>query len=307
VRRGGAALVENVWTAAEASAATHAVVGRPRGLLAGYIGGANPRSMRTDNTFDVGAPRSATLLQHQELQYLNTSVRGLGLWCPRAEPGAVPTLLSSTRNASLRVEPTDMGRRLAREGVMYTRWLPTATSPAPIYSTWQATFGTDCRHTAAGIASALGLRCAWQSCGGVLTVARCSAFERDPADGAQLLFTSMADSASWFDSWPGLAHLHAAHSQEELATGTFRPLQMFYGAGTPLSPDDASCLTDAHQRETLPVDWRSGLLLLIDNHRTGHGRGSCSSDLARELRVVLGATFKRSPPPILPSEVHEKN
>ena len=112
-----------------------------------------------------------------------------------------------------------------------------------------------------------------------------SAFEYCPHTDRNLLFSSVADDWMWFDTWPGVADLHADD----------RPLKLNFGDDQEMTLAEKQLFVDVYDQNGIPIFWKKGDMALMCNYRMAHGRPSYSllPGEKRELGVILGKTFKR--------------
>lgn len=111
------------------------------------------------------------------------------------------------------------------------------------------------------------------------------AYEYCPYTDSNLLFASIADHHSWFDTWPGIMEI----PPEE------RPIKITYGDDTEFTQEELRVFTDAYDRFGLQLPWKVGDVAVLCNWRWSHGRPICNllPGEYRELGVVLGKGFER--------------
>ena len=255
-----------------------------------YEGGANRRDHLEPNVFEVGAPLSAWLHYHHEMAYVGESPSSLAFLCQAAANGKGHTYFSDNVAATDDILSTPFGQRLKERGVCYHRTLTDRrryqhTGAIGIYNHWQQSLATDDAEEAMARATAKGLQAAWGHDGSLVTRYYADAFEYYPGMQRNLLFSSIADSAMWFDAWPLLMHL--PHED--------RPLHMTYGDDTPFSPEDFQAFVDVYDRYGIQVPWAPGDIVVFCNYRFAHGRPGIhlDADESRVLGVLLGSSFKR--------------
>lgn len=255
-----------------------------------YEGGANARNHLEPNVFEVGAPLSAWLHYHHEMAYVGESPTSLAFLCQAAAKDKGHTYFSDNVAATDAILSTPFGQRLKERGVCYHRTLTDRdryqhTGAIGVYNHWQQSLGTDDADDAMARAIAKGLEAEWGHDGSLVTRYYADAFEYYPAMQRNLLFSSIADSAMWFDAWPLIMHL--PHDE--------RPLHMTYGDNTAFSPEDFHEFVDVYDRFGIQVTWAPGDIVVFCNYRFAHGRPGIYLDVdeSRTLGVLLGSSFKR--------------
>ena len=137
-----------------------------------------------------------------------------------------------------------------------------------VYNHWQKSFRTEDYREAAQIAVTRGLDVEWGTDpfdrGGryMVTKYKVSAFEYDPALDRNLLYSSIADDAQWFDTWPGLAETPRSK----------RPLKLTFGDNQELTQKEWQAFVSLYDRHGFPIEWSQGDVLVFDNYRYAHGR-----------------------------------
>jgi Taurine catabolism dioxygenase TauD, TfdA family len=255
-----------------------------------YEGGANPRDALEPNVYEIGAPLQASLHYHHEMAYVGTSTEMVAFLCKRELPGRGATFVSDNVAATDALLATDFGQKLARLGVCYRRDLTdrdafVGREPIGVYNHWQQSLGTDDPAEAERRAQAKGLQTSWGRDRLLRTRYYVSAFEYFPQLDRNLLFSSVADHAMWFDTWPLVEQLPPEQ----------RPLWMTFGDDTDFTVDELREFVDVYDRFGSPIDWRVGDVGIICNYRFAHGRPSIAlgEHEERELGVLLGEPFRR--------------
>ena len=255
-----------------------------------YRGGANPRAALEPNVYEIGAPLSAALHYHHEMAYVGASTDRVAFLAKRAVPGRGTTFVSDNVRATEAILETELGRKLAEFGVSYHRDLTdreafVGREPIGVYNHWQQSFGTDDPDEAEARAEAKGLVVSWGPDRTLRTRYDASAFEYFPRLDRNLLFSSVADHAMWFDSWPLVEQLPPRE----------RPLWMTFGDGTDFTDGELSTYVEVYDRFGTPLDWQIGDVAVICNYRFAHGRPAIHLEAGeeRELGVLLGRSFTR--------------
>ncbi len=255
-----------------------------------YEAGANPRGSIAPNVYEVGAPLQAALHYHHEMAYVGTSTRMIAFLAKRSLPVRGATFVADNVRATEAILETELGRKLAELGVCYRRDLTdreafVGREPIGVYNHWQRSLGTDDPDDAAERARDQGLVTSWGHDRLLQTRYYVSAFEYFPALDRNLLYSSVADHAMWFDTWPLVAHLPPRE----------RPLWMTFGDDSDFTEQDLRTYVEVYDRFGTPIDWRDGDVAVVCNFRFAHGRPAIHVEAGeeRELGVVLGASFER--------------
>jgi hypothetical protein len=255
-----------------------------------YDGGANPRGALEPNVYEIGAPLRAWLHYHHEMAYVGTSTTMVAFLCKRELPGRGATFVSDNLRATEALLATDFGRKVAELGVCYRRDLTdreafAGREPIGVYNHWQQSLGTDDPAEAEARARDKGLLVEWGPDRLLRTRYYVSAFEYFPQLARNVLYSSVADHAIWFDTWPLVEQL-PPHQ---------RPLWMTFGDDSDFTADELRTFVDVYDRFGTPIDWRIGDVAVVCNYRFAHGRPAIhlADGEARELGVVLGRAFER--------------
>ncbi len=255
-----------------------------------YEGGANPRGKLSPNVYEVGAPLSAWLHYHHEMAYIGASTTKLAFLCKSSIGERGWTFVSDNLKATDAILATEFGQKLKDLGLCYHRNLTdrehfAGTDEIGVYNHWQKSMLTDDPAEAERIANARGLETEWGPNRLLKTRYYVSAFEYFPKLDRNLLFSSVADDAMWFDAWPKVMHL----PDDE------RPLKLTFGDGTEMTPEEKQLFIDVYDRFGTPIRWEVGDVAVVCNYRFAHGRPGIHLEHgeSRELGVVIGSTFER--------------
>ncbi|MDJ0767919.1 MAG: TauD/TfdA family dioxygenase [Ilumatobacter sp.] len=255
-----------------------------------YRAGANPRGVLEPNVYEIGAPLEAWLHYHHEMAYVGTSTKMVAFLCKRELPGRGATFVSDNLQATDALMATEFGRKLARLGVCYRRDLTdreafVGREPIGVYNHWQHSLATDDPAEAEARAQERGLQTSWGPDRVLQTRYYVSAFEHFPQLDRNVLYSSVADHAMWFDAWPLVEQLPPEQ----------RPLWMTFGDDSDFTREELELFVDVYDRFGTPIDWRVGDVAVICNYRFAHGRPSIrlAAGEERELGVLLGEPFQR--------------
>jgi hypothetical protein len=255
-----------------------------------YEGGSNSRGDLAPNVYEVGAPLSAWLHYHHEMAYIGHSTQMLAFLCKSALPDRGYTFLSDNLQATEAILETEFGRKLKALGLCYHRNLTDreafiGTEELGVYNHWQKSMLTDDPDEAIEKARAKGLHAEWGPNRLLKTRYYISAFEYFSPLDRNLLFSSVADDAMWFDSWPKVMHL--PHDE--------RPLKLTFGDDSEMSEAEKHLFVDIYDRFGFPIPWKQGAIAVVCNYRYAHGRPAIHLDSgeSRELGVIVGDGFER--------------
>lgn len=255
-----------------------------------YQGGANPRDNIEANVYEVGAPLTAWLHYHHEMAYISHSTRMLGFLGHKAVAGKGATYVSDNLQATDAILQTEFGQKLKELGLCYHRNLTDRENfrdrpPIGVYNHWQKSMLTDDPDEAIEVAKGRGLEAEWGNDRLLKTRYYVSAFEYFPLLDRNVLYSSVADDAMWFDTWPNVMHL----PYDE------RPLALTFGDGSEMTRDEKQLFVDIYDRFGIPVDWAAGDIVIVCNYRFAHGRPGIHLEPGeeRELGVLIGDAFQR--------------
>eukprot|EP01094_Clydonella_sp_ATCC50884_P017164 TRINITY_DN2935_c0_g1_i1.p1 TRINITY_DN2935_c0_g1~~TRINITY_DN2935_c0_g1_i1.p1 ORF type:complete len:380 (-),score=120.54 TRINITY_DN2935_c0_g1_i1:176-1273(-) len=275
-----------------------------------YEGGANARKTIVKNVYETGAPRQALLHYHHEMAYVSQSTSMLCFSCaaacddtPRApgEAAKGATFLSHNALVTDALLATELGTKLKEKGICYIRCLTDALemdgddmSANGVYNTWQQSFGVTSQEEAEKIARSKGLHVEWGPGRYMRTKHYTSAFEYHPATDCNMLYSSIADHGSWFDTWPGVMELPYMECYEN-ASPAERPLKITYGDDTDFTADELRLFCELYDRFGFPINWKQGDVAVVCNYRFAHGRPGYELEEGEErtLGVQLGPIFDR--------------
>jgi len=277
-----------------------------------YEGGANSRrgieQKVAKNVYDTGAPYSAHLHYHHEMAYVGESVRQVAFMCTKApRNGNGASYVSDGVKSTEALLATPFGQKLKKLGVCYVRCLTdrdqykdqekgwNGMDEVGVYNHWQQSFGVETQEEVEQLASRRGLQVEWGANRYCKTKYYTSAFEFFPELDRNLLYSSLADDAIWFDAWPGVMQLPTMPTYES-ASPNERPLKLLFGDDTEMTREELQLFLRVYDQFGMPITWDNvGDIAVMCNFRWAHGRPSFSleEDEEREIGVVLGPMFKR--------------
>ena len=255
-----------------------------------YEGGANPRRIIEKNVYEVGAPLEAWLHYHHEMAYVGSSTKMVSFMAHKMPSEGGYTFVSDNLQATDAILATPFGQKLKDLGLCYHRDLTDRESfvdrlDIGVYNHWQQSMLTEDSDEAAAEAQRRGLEVEWAPNRLLKTRFYISAFEFFPQLDRNLLYSSMADDGTWFDTWPLVQHL----PDEE------RPLKLTFGDGSEMTPEEKQLFIKIYDDYGIPIAWKVGDVALICNYRFAHGRPAVhlKEGEERELGVLIGESFER--------------
>lgn len=194
---------------------------------------------------------------------------------------------------------TELGQKLKDKGICYVRCLTDRKAwegkeQGGIYNHWQTSFGVETPEEVEQLATQKGLEFEWGEDRFLKTKCYISAFEYFPQMDRNVLYSSVADDAMWFDTWPGVKDLPTMSTVAE-ADGYQRPLKLLFGDDTPFTREELQTYVDVYDKNAMPINWQVGDVLVVCNYRWAHGRPAYSlgPEEERNLGVVLGKMYDR--------------
>ena len=255
-----------------------------------YEGGANPRKIIEKNVYEVGAPLQAWLHYHHEMAYIGSSTKMVSFMAHKMPSEGGYTFVSDNCQATDALMATPFGQKLKELGLCYHRNLSDRESfvdrlDEGVYNHWQQSMLTEDPEEAAAEAISRGLEVEWGPNRLLKTRFYISAFEYFPQLDRNLLYSSMADDGTWFDTWPLVQHLPADE----------RPLKLTFGDGSEMTAEEKQLFIKIYDDYGIPIAWEVGDVALICNYRFAHGRPAVhlKEGEQRELGVLIGESFDR--------------
>lgn len=282
-------------TALNSAAAFEAALGVLAPRLMDYVGGTSPRhAVHGQIVTATDLPENYTIPMHQEMSYTADPPDRVAFFCetPAGKGGA--TTVADAREITRRIDPAVRARFEEKGGVRLRRTLPGPNSvderpgvPKP----WTEVFDTHDESEVACVAAARDWEISWLEDGSVqLWQEILPAMKTHPRTGETVWFNQthiFAPEASL--AWARrdgrqdqLRRLSRAYAETpELVD------HIFHGDGAKVSAGDAEHLFDVFADAEIPVRWRRGDLLLLDNILAVHGRTAFEGE-----RRVLAALVR---------------
>jgi hypothetical protein len=242
------------------------------GELMDYVEGASPRIELSPGVYTSTeyAP-DQTVALHNELSYSH-AWPGLVAFCclqPAADGGATP--IADSRAVLRRLSPELVER--FRGGVRYVRHMHSGKGAGV---GWKTVFGTDDKEAAEQYCAEAGIDYEWLPGDTLKTSQVRPATAVHPETG----------EASWFNQAHQWHPSNAGPETEQALREVFGdrlPMNVTFGAGDEIGPDDLAEIRQAYAAERIEFPWEQGDVMVVDNMLTAHGR----TPFRGERRVVV--------------------
>lgn len=261
-------------TAEEFAELVRAFSGKP---LLDYVGGASPRiKLRQGVYTSTEYSQSVTLSLHNELSYTYRWPSHLFFCCvvPAKEGGETP--IADSR-AILESIDREVLRRFKTKKVRYIRNL---TSLAGSGYSWQDAFETFDKEAVESYCRRGGIDFRWKQDGRLCLSEARPATAHHPVTGEEV----------WFNQADGFHPSALDRETYNALRATMREaefrLGVYFGDGTPIDASMLAHVREVARREMVPVEWRAGDILILDNMLAAHGR----MPYAGSRRILLAMT-----------------
>jgi alpha-ketoglutarate-dependent taurine dioxygenase len=242
----------------------------------------SPRSKVAASVYtSTDTPDAYPILAHNENSFLNTRPRMISFFCLVEPMRHGETPLFDSRAAAITLDP-NVRAKLQEKKVCYRRRFPKKRpSWAPMINrTWDEAFGTSDRDEIEAMVTAQGMVCQWHPNGRILhTENVVDPLPRHPETSEQCLNLQAFHRTSILQDLdevrPRQNGLHNASLKMGLRllyALDVMPVQIFYGDGTPIPPDEMAEIRRATWDHSVLFRWKKGDVLVLDNIMTGHGR-----------------------------------
>lgn len=228
-----------------------------------YTGGASPRIKLSEGVYTSTEYSSSIALSlHNELSYTYRWPTHLFFCCVVAPEEGGETTLGDSRALLKNIEG-EIVRELKRRQVRYDRNL--SNDPQSHYS-WQAAFETHDKSSVESYCRRGKIDFRWKDDGSLWLSETRPATARHPITGDEV----------WFNQADGF-HPSALSPQDykalisNISEEDFR-LNSYFGDGAQIPLAALEQIREELRRETVPVEWKAGDILILDNMLTAHGR-----------------------------------
>jgi alpha-ketoglutarate-dependent taurine dioxygenase len=242
----------------------------------------SPRSKVAESVYtSTDTPDAYPILAHNENSFLNERPKMISFFCLIEPQRFGETPLFDSRAAAATLRP-DIRAKLEDKKVCYRRRLPKQRpSWAPVMNRdWQEAFGTRDRDKIEEMVTAQGMVCRWHPNGWVLhTENVVNPLPTHPDTGDRVLNLQAFHRTSILKDLdevrPRQTWLHNTSLKLGLSilyALDVMPVQILYGDGTPIPPDEMDEIRRATWDHSVLFKWKKGDVLVLDNILTGHGR-----------------------------------
>jgi alpha-ketoglutarate-dependent taurine dioxygenase len=226
--------------------------------LLDYAGGVSPRVSIGKGVYtSTEYPPNLGLSLHNELSYSANYPQRLYFFCAVAPEIGGETTIGDSRKILQNINP-EVVDLFKKKKVRYDRNLSGEVGTG--YS-WQDAFETDDEQTVENHCRKIGAEYEWKSDGGL----RVSQVR--PAT----IIHPQTDEEVWFNQADGFHPSNLDRETYELMNGNFR-LNACFGDGSPFDVSMLEHIRAVLREETIPVKWRKGDILVVDNILAAHGR-----------------------------------
>ncbi|HLM59802.1 MAG TPA: TauD/TfdA family dioxygenase [Pyrinomonadaceae bacterium] len=239
-----------------------------------YAGGVSPRHALTNGVYtSTEYPAHLPLSLHNELSYSEISPRHLYFFCHTVPETGGATTLGDSRRILRNINPKTV-ELFKHKNIRYDRNLVNEKNSD--YS-WQAAFETDDKETVENHCRKIGACFEWKENGKLRVSQTRPATALHPETGEEVWFNQAdgfhpsnleAETREWF----------AANNEE------FR-LDARFGDGSPIAVEMLEQIREVLKNETVPHQWQTGDILILDNMLTAHGRMPFSG--ARRIALAM--------------------
>ncbi|ATY13514.1 hypothetical protein CU254_26120 [Amycolatopsis sp. AA4] len=233
------------------------------GELAPYRGGDSPRQAEKGFVYNAAGPSPSRLLRaHNELSYAPWHPTTLCFGCGRpADEGGATTIIDGHR--VYLALPEEIREAFRTKGVTYIQHLPNESGDPSGIKSWPETFETGARDEVMTLCEANYTSAEWTETG-LLTTNRTPGTLPVGSDGRE----------AWFNQ----AHIWR---KDESVTPDVTNMDLWrtrfgygaiFGDGTEIPASYADVVSRTLIDCTVPVNWETGDVLLVDNRAVMHGR-----------------------------------
>ena len=239
--------------------------------LLDYAGGVSPRTSLNRGVYtSTEYPPNLSLSLHNELSYSESYPSRLYFFCLVEPESGGETTIGDSRRILKNIDSSIVNAFKSKK-VRYDRNLSGEKGSG--YS-WQDAFETEDRQAVEDYCRKIGAQYEWKADGGL----RLSQIR--PATA----FHPVTNEEVWFNQADGFHPSNLDAETYELMRGNYR-LNACFGDGEPFDVAMLEHIRQVLRRETVPVKWQFGDILIVDNILSAHGRMPFSG--ARKIVLAM--------------------
>jgi alpha-ketoglutarate-dependent taurine dioxygenase len=243
-----------------------------------YVDGNSPRTRIAQGIYtSTEYPAQYFISLHNELSYSHRWPARLFFCCVVAAERGGETVVADSREILRRLDP-GLAEEFRRRGVRYLRNLHGGSGLGP---SWQETFEAADRAAVEAFCGEAEMDYEWRDDGGLRVSQRRPATIRHPRTGDEVWF----NQADQFHASTHPPEIHAALSRLYGARPEDLPQHVRWGDGGEMDPADLEAVRAAARAAMVPVGWREGDVLVVDNVLVAHGRMPYEG--ARKILVAM--------------------
>lgn len=240
--------------------------------LLDYAGGVSPRVSMSKGVYtSTEYPPDLALALHNELSYSANYPQRLYFFCAVAPETGGETTVGDSRRILRNIDSAVVDSFKSKK-IRYDRNL---SGEAGTGYSWQDAFESDDRQTVENHCRKIGAEFEWKTDGGLRVSQIRPATAVHPDTNEEV----------WFNQADGFHPSNLDRETYELMKGNFR-LNSCFGDGSPFEVSMLEHVREVLRRETVPVKWRKGDILIVDNILAAHGR----MPFAGARKIVLAMT-----------------
>lgn len=211
-------------------------------------------------------PHFTNVDPHSEMAYWTFYPKLIMFGCQSIPAGGGDTVIADNRRVTEDIAVTETGRKIYDVGIRYIRNYFDRERPDPNpgleHWDWQQAFDVEQFEHLVALCEARQWRIKTRADGSVQISYDEQGYEYDPRIGRNLFFTSMARLGRAFDNWPPFDQLPSAQ----------RPYHLMYADGSEFSAQDLQTMDEIFARYSIPIHWRPGDIVVLDNITWTHAR-----------------------------------
>lgn len=247
--------------------------------LLGYEFGSTPRSKLSEGLYtSTEYPRHQSIPLHNEQAYARVWPMKIWFHCAIAPTHGGATPIADSRDIYRRIDRL-IRDRFVEKGLMYLRNYGNGLDLP-----WSQVFNTEQREEVEFYCRRHGIHYQWKNNGELRTRQICQAVTQHPCTRETL----------WFNQ----AHLfHGSALDPEIRESLLSfleeedlPRNVYYGDGSPITDAELDEIRGVMNEVEIPVHWKTGDVLMLDNMLTAHGRAPFEGP--RQVVVAMTESYQ---------------